>query len=62
MNKYKFLAYCSNGVDGNDVTIRAFEYTIELNAECELTAEAKMIRKYRDLLGFSPENWELVKS
>lgn len=61
MKLYKFLAYCSNGVDGNDVTIRSFEYIIEVNAECELTAEAKMVKKYRDLVGFSPENWESVK-
>jgi AraC-like DNA-binding protein len=59
MNKYKFLAYCCDGVDGNDVTIRINEQIIEILSDCELTAEAKMIREYRDLFGFSPENWTL---
>jgi hypothetical protein len=57
MNKYKFLAYCSGGFDRNDAEIRTFEYPFEIFAETYEEAELKLCAKYKDTLGFSPENW-----
>jgi hypothetical protein len=61
MNKYKFLAYCSAGVDEDDVEIHTFEYPFEIFANDFQEAEGKLVKKYRDLLGFSPDNWILTK-
>ncbi len=60
MKKYKFIAYCSGGFTKNDVEIRKFEYLFEVFAENDEEAEVKLIAKYKDQLGFSPDNWAIL--